>query len=336
MHPIFSHVPAFRSGRLTAAALCAVAAVCATPAAYAQDVFPSKPITVVIPFPPGGINDNVARPALKKMGDLLNVAFVAENRAGASGTIGTGAVARAKPDGYTLLLGAASTMAVVPNMMKAAPYAPMKDFVAVGGLASVPSVLISARKDLYPNYAAVLAAAKQTPDRLTFGSAGAGTSHHVQMTFLNQQSHVSMLHVPYKGSGPAMADLLGGQIDFLMDPLPTTLPQVQGGKVVPIAITSAKRSPLLPNVPTFVELGVKDFVVTTWFGFFAPAGTPPEIVAKLSSTLKEALADPEVVKNMEQRGLDPMYKPSGDMAEYLAKENTLWKRVIAETKMALE
>jgi tripartite-type tricarboxylate transporter receptor subunit TctC len=145
-----------------------------------------------------------------------------------------------------------------------------------------------------------------------------------------------MLHVPYKGSGPAMADLLGGQIDFLMDPVPTTVGQVQAGKVVPIAITSAKRSPLLPNVPTFIELGVKDFDVSTWFGLFAPAKTPPAVLASLTGALNAALRDPEIVQSMASKGMDPMPKSPAEMAQYVAQENVLWKGVIEKTKIGLD
>jgi tripartite-type tricarboxylate transporter receptor subunit TctC len=326
---------AFSSRRTLIAAL-AGAALLAPALATAQDKFPSKPIRVIVPFPPGGINDTVARPVLKKMGDILDIGFVIENRPGASGTIGTAAAARADADGYTLLLGAASTMAVVPHMMKSVPYAPTKDFAAIGGIASVPSVMITGRLDKYPNYAAVLADLKARPGALTFGSAGPGTSHHTQMSFLNLELGTSMLHVPYKGSGPAMADLLGGQIDFLMDPVPTTVGQVQAGKVVPIAITSAKRSPLLPNVPTFIELGVKDFDVSTWFGLFAPARTPPAVLASLTSALNAALRDPEIAQAMASKGMEPMPRSPAEMAQYVAQENVLWKGVIEKTKIGLD
>ena len=304
--------------------------------AQASAPFPTKPIHVVVPFPPGGINDTVARPILKKMGELLNIGFVIDNRPGARGTSGTAAVARAEPDGYTLLLGAASTMAVVPHMMKSVPYSSTRDFAPIGGLASVPSVMIAGSQARYPDFAAVLAELKKRPGELTFGSAGPGTSHHTQMSFLNLQLGTSMLHVPYKGSGPAMADLLGGQIDFLMDPLPTTLAQVGGGKIVPIAITSAQRSPLLPNVPTFIELGVRNFEVSTWFGLFAPVRTPPAVLAALTEALNAALRDPAIAQAMSARGMDPLIKSPAEMAQYVAAENVLWKGVIEKTKIGLD
>lgn len=326
-----------RLGLNTFGALGVLVALAATPAfVLAQERFPSKPIHVVVPFPPGGINDTVARPILKKMGELLNIGFVIDNRPGASGTIGSAAVARAEPDGYTLLLGAASTMAVVPHMMKSVPYSSTKDFAPIGGLASVPSVMISGNPARYPDFAALSADLKKRPGEITFGSAGPGTSHHTQMSFLNLQLGTSMLHVPYKGSGPAMADLLGGQIDLLMDPLPTTLAQVGSGKIVPIAITSAQRSPLLPNVPTFIELGVKNFEVSTWFGLFAPARTPPAVLAALTDALATALRDPAIAQAMTSRGMDPLLKSPTEMAQYVAAENVLWKGVIEKTKIGLD
>ena len=156
------------------------------------------------------------------------------------------------------------------------------------------------------------------------------------MEFLNLDTGLSMLHVPYKGSGPAMADLLGGQIDFLMDPVPTAVGQVQAGKVVPIAITSAKRSPLLPNVPTFIELGVKNFEVSTWFGLFAPAKTPPAVLARLTAALNDALRDPEITQTMASKGMDPLRKSPAEMAQYVGQENVLWKGVIEKTKIGID
>ncbi len=322
---------------LRLALLCMAAAASGWPLmGTAQNTFPSKPVRVIVPFPPGGINDTVARPIFQKMGEILNVSFVIDNRPGASGTIGTAAAARAEPDGYTVLLGAASTMAVVPHMMKSVPYAPTTDFAPIGGIASVPSVLITGRADKYPNLAAVVAEAKKRPGSLTYGSAGPGTSHHVQMTYFDMQMGISMLHVPYKGSGPAMADLLGGQVDFLMDPLPTTLPQVSAGKVVPIAISSAKRSPLLPSVPTFAELGVPNFEVSTWFGLFVPARTPAPVLNKLAAALDAALRDPAIVQTMNARGMTPLLRSPAEMAAYVAQENALWQDVIRKNAMGMD
>jgi tripartite-type tricarboxylate transporter receptor subunit TctC len=321
--------------RRAACALLAACGLLAGASALAQPGFPAKSVHVIVPFPPGGINDNVARPLLQKMGEILKTSFVVENRPGASGTIGTAAAARAPADGYTLLLGAASTMAVVPAMMQNVPYQSLQDFVPIGGIASVPSVLISGKRAQYPDFAAVQAAAKAKPGALTFGSAGAGTSHHVQMEFLNLDTGLSMLHVPYKGSGPAMGDLLGGQIDLMMDPLPTALPQAQSGKVVPLAISSAKRSPLMPEVPTFVELGVKDFVVSTWFGLFAPAGTPEAARKVLTDALATALRDPATSAAMAARGQDPMPMTPAELGAHVQAETTLWKDVVDKTKISL-
>ncbi len=321
--------------RRAACALLAACGLLAHASAFAQPDFPAKPVHVIVPFPPGGINDNVARPLLQKMGEILKTSFVVDNRPGASGTIGTAAAARAPADGYTLLLGAASTMAVVPAMMQNVPYKSLQDFVPIGGIATVPSVLISAKRAQYPDFAAVRAAARAKPGSLTFGSAGAGTSHHVQMEFLNLDTGLSMLHVPYKGSGPAMGDLLGGQIDLMMDPLPTALPQAQAGKVVPLAISSAKRSPLMPDVPTFVELGVKDFVVSTWFGLFAPAGTPEPARKVLMEALATALRDPAISAAMAARGQDPMPMTPAELGAHVQAEATLWKGVVDKTKISL-
>lgn len=320
--------------RITLMGLCFLSAGLACGQAGAQGAarFPERPIRVVVPFPAGGINDTVARPILKKMGEVLNTSFVVENRPGASGTIGTASAARSDADGYSLLLGAASTMAVVPHM-QAAGYSPTRDFVPVGGLASVPSVLISGKPELYPDFAKVVAAAKSRPDQLTFGSAGTGTSHHTQMSFLNLSVDAAMMHVPYKGGAPAMADMLGRQIDFLMEPLPTALQHVRSGKAAGLGVSTATRSPLLPNVPTFMELGVKDFTVTTWFGIFAPARTPAATIEILDKALATALRDPEISQSMSSRGIDPMPMTSADMAKYVEQENVRWKKVVEQAKI---
>ena len=323
------------SRREVAAALMVV--LCTQPFfVAAQDKFPSKPIRVIVPFPPGGINDTVARPILTKMGEIMQTSFVVENRPGASGTIGTSAAARSDADGYTLLLGAASTMAVVPHLMKALPYSPTGDFAAVGGLASVPSVLITAKSEKFSDLSAIKTEGAAGKKQLTFGSAGAGTSHHMQMVLLNMKTGWSMMHVPYKGSGPAMGDLLGGQIDFLLDPLPTALPQVQAGKVKPIGISSAQRSSLLPNVPTFQELGVKDFEVNTWFGLFAPVKTPKPVIDQIYKALDAAMNDPAIAKTMQSRGMEPLKKSPDEMNKYVVRENVLWKDVIEKEKISID
>lgn len=330
---MFNHTTTLRlaSGLRTVATT--VVAISALTGTYAHAAYPERAITVLVPFPAGGINDTIARPVLKKLGESLGTDIVVENKPGASGLIGSSQAARAKPDGYTLLLGAASTMAVVPQMNKAAEYDPLTDLTPVGGIASVASILVTGKPDAHPNLKAVHTAAQAKPGSLTYGSAGLGTSQHMQMAQYNVGRDLSMMHVPYRGGAPAMTDLVGGQIDLMMEPVATALPQIRGGKVVPLAISQQSRSPLAPDVPTFAEAGLPEYVASTWFSLMAPAGTDPVTVALLSDKLVEVLADPEIVKNFEARGIQTMPLPAAKMADYLRQEHALWGRVIKEANI---
>lgn len=316
-------------------ALCAAAAM-GSGAVFAQGTYPDKPIRVIVPFPPGGINDVVARPILQKMGELLQGAIVIENRAGAGGTIGATAAARAEGDGYALLLGAASTIAVAPSMYANPGYAPEKDFVAIGGMASVPSVLLTAKADKFKRLQDMVAAAKAAPGTLNFGSAGAGASQHVQMELLKSRLGLNMTHVPYKGGAPAMTDLLGGQIDFMLEPLPTALPNLQAKKLVGLAVSKAERATALPDVPTFKEAGVSDFLVSTWFGLFAPAATSPAIVQQLGTALARAQQDPALARSMRERGIDPMPMETAEFTRFATHERERWKAVVMHSGIKAE
>ena len=313
--------------KLSIAALAALAAG----AVSAQPKYPDRPIRVIVPFPPGGINDVVARPVLQKMGELLQTSMVIENRAGAGGTIGATAAARAEGDGYTLLLGAASTMAVAPAMYANPGYAPDKDFSAIGGMAAVPSVLLTAKTDKFKRLDDLVSAAKAAPGTLTFGSAGAGASQHIQMELLKSRLGISLTHVPYKGGAPAMTDLLGGQIDFMLEPVPTAMQHVQAKKLTGLAISKAARAAALPDVPTFQEAGVADFLVTTWFGLFAPANVAPPVLRQLEAALTKALQDPALAKSMQERGIDPMPMEAAEFARFAARERERWRAVVQQS-----
>ena len=299
--------------------------------ASAQPKYPDRPIRVIVPFPPGGINDVVARPVLQKIGELLQTSMVIENRAGAGGTIGATAAARAEGDGYTLLLGAASTMAVAPAMYANPGYAPDKDFSAIGGMAAVPSVLLTAKTDKFKRLEDLVSAAKAAPGTLTFGSAGAGASQHIQMELLKSRLGISLTHVPYKGGAPAMTDLLGGQIDFMLEPVPTAMQHVQAKKLTGLAISKAARAAALPDVPTFQEAGVADFLVTTWFGLFAPANVAPPVLRQLEAALTKALQDPALAKSMQERGIDPMPMEAAEFARFAARERERWRTVVQQS-----
>ncbi len=316
--------------RIAAATALALSALTST---SAHAAYPERPITVVVPFPAGGINDTIARPVLQKLAVALGGDIVVENRPGASGMIGSSQAARAKPDGYTLLLGAASTMAVVPQMNTTAGYDPLTDLTPVGGIASVASILVSGKRDAYPDLKAVHKEALARSGQLTYGSAGVGTSQHMQMAQYNLENGLSMMHVPYRGGAPAMNDLVGGQIDLMMEPVATALPQIRGGRVVALAISQKERSPLAPDVPTFAQAGLPDYVASTWFSLMAPTDTDPATIALLSEKLVEVLADEQIVKNFNDRGIQTMPLPAADMATYLREEHALWGKVIKEANI---
>lgn len=307
-----------------------------SPSAAAQDAYPAKPVRVIVPFPPGGINDVVARPILQKLGEVLQTTFVIENRAGAGGTIGAAAAARADADGYTLLLGAASTMAVAPAMYASPGYTPEHDFTAVGAMASVPSILLTAKGDKFKRLPDLIAAARATPGGLTFGSAGYGASQHVQMELLKIRLGLQLTHVPYKGGAPAMTDLLGAQIDFLLEPVPTALPNLLAKKLSGLAVSKAERLALLPDLPTFEEAGVADFLVSTWFGLYAPAKMPAPAMTKLSAALLAVMQDPALAKSMRERGIEPMPMSTQEFARFSAQERERWRAVVKQAGLKAE
>ncbi|WP_454690999.1 Bug family tripartite tricarboxylate transporter substrate binding protein [Achromobacter aloeverae] len=318
------------------AMLCAAWLGLAPAAARAQaaDDYPSRPIRAVVPFPAGGINDIVARVTFKALGDKLNASIVIENKPGAGGTIGTVSAINSPADGYTILLGAASTMAVAPHLYRNPGYT-AADLTAVGGIASVPSVVIVSADSPYRTFADLVAADKARPGSLDYGSAGFGTSHHMQAEMLNIRAGTHFRHIPYKGGAPATVDLIGGQIALLVDPLPTTLGNVKAGRVRPLAITTDVRSATLPDVPTLKELGV-DYNASTWFGLFVAKDTPAPIVAKLGKALSAALADPALQKDFRAHGIDPLPLARPAFTDYVRAENQTWAGVIRDAHIEMQ
>lgn len=324
-----------RRATLLSALACAAMLVGTAPAA-AQSGYPDKPIRAVVPFPAGGINDTVGRLVLNQLAKTLNTEIVIDNRPGAGGMIGTKAAVDSAPDGYTVLLGAASTIAVAPNLYRSAKYRPETDLVPVGGIAAVPSVMVVNAESPIKSMADLLETARKSPGELNYGSAGPGTSHHVQTEMLALQEKVDMTHVPYKGGAPAMTDLIGKQIDLLLEPLPTAVPHIQANRVRPIGVTSSERNPALPDVPTFNEAGIKGYEASTWFGLFAPKGVPDEVVAKLSDALATTLSEPALAKDMEARGITPMPMEAGKFAEFVSREDSTMAKLIQEAGLQVD
>lgn len=305
-------------------------------AAPASSAYPTQAIRAIVPFPAGGINDTVARLVLNQLSKTLGSEIIIDNRPGAGGMIGTKTAVDSAADGYTLLLGAASTIAVAPNLYRTAQYKPATDLVAIGGIASVPSVMVVNAESRITDMDALLEQARAAPGSLNYGSAGPGTSHHVQTEMLALQAKVDMIHVPYKGGAPAMTDLIGNQIQLLLEPLPTALPHIQSQRVRAIGVTSLNRNPSLPDVPTFDEAGLKGYEASTWFGLFAPAGAPDAIVAQLSDALLATLNEPALKKDMEARGITPMPMETGEFTQFVEREDSIMAALIKEAELQVD
>ena len=281
--------------RIFSAAIAGLAAMaCALPA-LAQK-FPQKPITLVVPFAPGGNLDVVARTLAPSLGQILGQSVIVDNRAGAGGAIGASYVARAQPDGYTLLVSTPNALVVLPLMTKTT-YA-LDNFSPIGLAATTPLVLVVKSQGPYPDIGALLSAARSKPGLITAGHAGPGTTNHVAMLQLEQAGKLSLNAVPYKGSAPALMDLIGGQIDLVVDQLTSSAAHIQSGALRAVAVMARERDPTLPNVPTLREAGLANFEATTATGLLAPAGTPPEVIDTLNAALRKALADDAVKRRL--------------------------------------
>ncbi|HUK05390.1 MAG TPA: tripartite tricarboxylate transporter substrate binding protein [Burkholderiales bacterium] len=312
-----------------------LAAVGAIPHAAAQD-FPNHPVKIVVPWPPGGNVDFTARTVQPALAEALGQQVIVENRAGAGGTIGSAQVAKSSPDGYTLLLGSSGTISSAPAVFRNIAYDPAKDFVAVGAIQYVPMVLTAAPNTPAATYAELLNYIKNKKNPVSIASAGNGSSNHLAIELLMRQAKLPLLHVPYKGSGPAITDLLGSQVETMMDQLTASIEHIRNGKLKALAVTSLARSPLLPNVPTLDELGVRGYEAGTYTGLFAPAGTPPAVVARLHGALRKALADPGVRERYRNAGADvwEMSQPAFDA--YVRGDVEKWRKVAREANIVVD
>ena len=298
--------------------------------------FPHRPVRIVVPWPPSGNVDITARTVAPAFGEALGQQVVVENRAGAGGRIGSEAVAKSTPDGYTLLLGSSGTVTAGPAVWKNLGFDPLKDFVAVGPIQSVPIVLTVAPKTPLASYGDYAAYAKAHPGQLTIASAGNGSSNHLAIELLMRQANLKLLHIPYKGSGPALTDLMGSQVQSMMDQLTASIGHIRDGRIRAIAISSAKRSPLLPDVPTLDELGVKGYEAATFTGIFAPAGTPAAVVQKLAAALHKALSVPSVRERYQGMGVEVMDMAQPQFASYVREDFQKWQKVAHEGNISVE
>ncbi|MFP3752764.1 MULTISPECIES: Bug family tripartite tricarboxylate transporter substrate binding protein [Cupriavidus] len=318
------------------AAATAFAAAGLTLPAFAQGTYPTKPITLVVPFPAGGTTDIVARIVADKLGQQLGQAVVVDNRGGAGGSIGTGYLAKAAPDGYTLGIATASTHGINPAVYPRLQYDATKDFTTITNLASVPNVMSINPGVKATDMKSFIALAKAEPNKMAYGSAGNGSVSHMMGELFKMSSHTELLHVPYKGVGPALNDALAGQVQVLFDNLPSSLPFIEGGKLRALAVAAPKRVAALPNVPTFAELGLGEVNDSAWFGLIAPAKLPADIQAKLNAAAIKVLAMPEVKAKLEKLGATPVGDTPAQFAKQISTEVAKNKRVAAAAKISLD
>lgn len=313
--------------------LCALAASLTVASAMA---WPDKPVTLVVPFPPGGSTDLIARTLAPKLQEKLGGTFIVDNKAGATGTIGAGGVARAAPDGHTLLVSSLGPYVIAPHLLAKVPYDALKDFDYITVAVQAPNVLVVPANSPHKSMAEVIAYVKANPDRMTFASSGNGSSDHLTAELFWLQTGTSGIHVPYKGGGPVMTDLLGGQVDASFMNINTAMPQIKADKLRPLAITSAKRSLLLPNVPTLEELGIKDANVQSWQAIAAPHGLPADIKSKLHAAILAGLNDPQVKSKLLDLGFEIVANTPEQFTAFQAVEFARWKKLIAARKIAAD
>lgn len=317
---------------LVAAALTLFSAIAASAQTY-----PSRPVRVIVPFAAGGTTDIFARLVADKLSQNLGQQFIIENRGGAGGNIGTDAVAKSPPDGYTLVMGTVGTHAINDSLYAKMPYNPLTDFESVAYTAGVPNLMVVSPKTVKARTVAeFIAEAKATPRKFNMASSGNGTSIHLSGEMFKQATGVDMPHVPYRGSGPAINDLVGGQVDIAFDNLPSCIEQVRAGNLRALAVTSATRSAAIPEAPTLQESGLPGFDATSWFALFAPKGTPKEITAKLNAEVVRALQSPDLKERFAVLGGDIRLMSTGELTDFVKSEHAKWAKAVKAAGVRLE
>jgi tripartite-type tricarboxylate transporter receptor subunit TctC len=304
----------------------ALATVVAAPAA-AADAFPSRAIRLILPFPAGGPTDILGRALGQKLSEQIGQPVVADNRPGAGGNLGAEQAAKAPADGHTLLLSSPS-ISISPSLYRKLPYDPQKDLAPISLVAGIPNVLLVHPSVPAKSLSEFIRLAKSRPGKLNFGSGGMGTTNHLASELLKTLAKIDMVHVPYKGSNQAMVSLLSGEVDMVVIAVSPALPQIEAGRVRPLAVLSEKRVPTLPGVPTSKEAGVDDFVVSVWYGILAPGGTPRAIVTRLNAELAKVAQAPDVKERLAQAGVEPLHSAPEQFASFIRTETTRYARVI--------
>ena len=314
----------------------AVASVYLNTQAQAADVYPTRPIRMVIPFPPGGGTDVLSRLVAQKLTDTKQWNIVPDNRGGAGGTLGITEAVRAKPDGYEMVMGQKDNLAVAPWLYKGLTWNPTKDLVAVSHVAYAPVLIATSAKSPYKSLADVVAAAKAKPDGVTYGSPGSGTTIHLAGDLFQKAAKVQIRHVPYKGSSPAIMDALSGNIDLIVSSIPSAMGQIKSGALRPLAVTSAKRSSSLPDVPTVAESGYPGFDVSTWYGVFMPAKADKAAVKTMHEAINAVLAQPETKKAIQEQGAEPLAMSQAEFSALMAKDYKAWEKIVHDAGLKLE
>jgi tripartite-type tricarboxylate transporter receptor subunit TctC len=314
----------------------AMALALTVPAVSAMaQAWPSKPISLVVPFPPGGTTDVLARALGEKLTQSLGQTVIVENKPGAGATLGADYVAKSKPDGYTLLVGAVHHT-IASSVYKKLPYDFQKDLAPITTIALVPNVLVVNAGTPVKTVADLVKLAKAEPGKLTYGSNGNGTAQHLIGTQFQNLTGTEINHIPYKGSGPLASDLIGGQITMSFDTITPVLPHIKAGKLRPLAVTTAKRSAALPDMPTLEEAGLKGFNIGTWFGVLAPAATPKDIVARLNTEMVKVIQSPEFRKRMDEIGAEPIGNSADQMALQIKGETEKFAKLVKDANVTIE
>ena len=296
--------------------------------AAAQATYPNRPVRLIVPFPPGGATDIVGRAVAEHLQTALGQPFVVDNRAGASGNIGMGEASRAAADGYTLVLGAPQTLTINPQLFRNLPFDPVQAFAPIVVVASVPNVLVVTNKLPVKSAQELVSYAKARPGKLNYGSSSIGGTPHLSSELFKSMTDTFIVHVPYRGSAPALQDLIGGQIDMMFDNLPAALPQIRAGTIRALAVTTLKRSPAMPDLPTLDESGVKGFDSQGWFALLAPAGTPQAVLDRINAEVNNALTSKAFRDRLEKAGAEPVGGSIDDFKKRIASETVRWAKVI--------
>ncbi|KAA6120946.1 Bug family tripartite tricarboxylate transporter substrate binding protein [Cupriavidus cauae] len=317
-------------------ALLAACGMAAVAPVQADTAWPAKPIRLVIPFPPGGGTDILSRLVANQLTQSAKWTVVPDNRPGAGGTIGIAEVVRAAPSGYELVMGQKDNLVVAPWLYKTVKYDPSKDLVAVTHVAYTPIMIVAPANSPFKNIADVVAAAKRAPGSIKYGSPGNGTTIHLAAEIFSQAAGIKLLHVPYKGSNAAMMDAIAGNVDLMVASVPSAMAQIKAGKLRALAVTSATRSTSLPDVPTLAESGYKQVDVSTWYGIFAPAKTPREVVDKLAAEVNKQLATPAMIQAIHEQGAEPKLMSQKQFADLVQSDYKKWKTIVQESGATVE